>query len=118
MKKTAAGHRGRVCYISGGDLAHIGQRYGDRAFLDAARLQAQAADDRMLLDAACRADSEAFFRHVAAQQDRHRICGLSPTYTMLEVMQPNRGEMLKYDQAAELDGTACVSFASLAFYGE
>jgi MEMO1 family protein len=118
MKKTAARHPGRVCYITGGDLAHIGQRYGDQAFLNAARLQEQADDDRRLLDAACRADSEAFFRHVAAHQDRHRICGLSPTYTMLEVMQPGRGEMLNYDQAAEPDGTACVSFASLAFYAQ
>jgi AmmeMemoRadiSam system protein B len=116
MRKTAAAHEGRICYVSGGDLAHIGQRFGDRAFLDAPRLQAQAEDDRQLLDAACRADSGAFFEHVARQQDRHRICGLSPTYTMLEVMRPERGELLRYDQAVELDGTSCVSFASLAFY--
>lgn len=118
MQKTAAEHKGRICYITGGDLAHIGQRFGDRAFLDAARLKQQAADDRQWLDAACRADSEALFRHVAAHQDRHRICGLPPAYTMLKVMQPGRGELLKYDQAVELDGTSCVSFASLAFYKE
>jgi AmmeMemoRadiSam system protein B len=82
MKKTAAEHQGRICYISGGDLAHIGQRFGDRAFLDAARLKEQAEDDRRLLDAACRADSQALFDYVAGQQDRHRICGLSPTYTI------------------------------------
>jgi hypothetical protein len=35
---------------------------------------------------------------------------------MLEVARPKRGELLKYDQAVELDGTACVSFASAAFY--
>ncbi len=116
MRQTAAQHGGKICYISGGDLAHIGQRFGDRAFLDAARLKDQAENDRELLAAACRCDSDAFFRHVASQQDRNRICGLSPTYTMLEVMRPQRGELLRYDQAVELDGTACVSFASLAFY--
>ena len=115
MRQTAAHHGGKICYISGGDLAHIGQRFGDRAFLDAARLKDQAENDRELLAAACRCDSDAFFRHVASQQDRNRICGLSPTYTMLEVMRP-AGELLRYDQAVELDGTACVSFASLAFY--
>ena len=31
---------------------------------------------------------------------------------MLQVMQPKRGELLHYDQAVELDGTSCVSFAS------
>ena len=35
---------------------------------------------------------------------------------MLRVTQPKRGELLRYDQAVELDGTSCVSFASLAFY--
>jgi AmmeMemoRadiSam system protein B len=116
MQATAGEYTGRICYISGGDLAHIGQRFGDRAFLDAPRLQAQAQDDHELLAAACRADSAAFFDHVAQQQDRYRICGLSPTYMMLEVMRPERGELLRYDQAVELDGTSCVSFASLAFY--
>lgn len=116
MRDTAEGYPGRVFYISGGDLAHIGQRFGDRGKLDVQRLSAQAADDRRLLDAACRADANAFFRHVASEQDRNRICGLSPTYTMLEVMLPQRGELLRYDQAIELDGTSCVSFASLAFY--
>ncbi|MCH7872830.1 MAG: MEMO1 family protein, partial [Planctomycetes bacterium] len=80
------------------------------------RLKAQSIDDRALLDAACRADSAAFFNHVADQNDRNRICGLAPTYTMLEIMQPERGEILKYDQAVEPDGSSCVSFASLAFY--
>jgi len=54
--------------------------------------------------------------HIAAVQDRNRICGLAPTYTMLQAMQPARGEILKYDQAVATDRTSCVSFASVAFY--
>jgi AmmeMemoRadiSam system protein B len=116
MKKTAAAHTGKVCYISSGDLAHIGQRFGDRDFLNAERLKTQAADDKQLLSAACQADPEAFFQHIARQRDANRVCGLAPTYSMLEVMEPSRGEVLKYDQAVELDGTSCVSFGSVAFY--
>lgn len=116
MQKTLANYQGKVCYISSGDLAHIGQRFGDRQFLDAARLKRQAADDQALLAAAAQPDAEEFFRRIARQQDANRVCGLSPTYTMLQVMRPGRGEVLKYDQAVELDGTACVSFGSLAFY--
>jgi AmmeMemoRadiSam system protein B len=118
MRETVAEHQGAVAYVSGSDLAHIGQRFGDKAFLDPARLKQQAEDDQKLLAAACRPDAEAFFDHVALQQDRNRICGLSPTYTMLQVMQPKRGELLRYDQAVELDGTSCVSFASAAFYDD
>ena len=116
MQATAAEHAGKICYISGGDLAHIGQRFGDRGVLDPARLEQQSTDDRALLAAACAPDAAAFFNHVAAQKDRNRICGLAPTYTMLQVMQPGRGEFLIYDQAVERDGSSCVSFGSLAFY--
>jgi len=116
LQQTTAKHPSKVCYISAGDLAHIGQRFGDREFLDAARLKNQAESDRSLLDAVCQADAEGLFRQIANEKDRHRICGLSPTYTMLEAMRPDRGELLRYDQAVELDGTSCVSFASAAFY--
>ncbi len=116
LQATAAEHSGKVCYISGGDLAHIGQRFGDQARLTQARLDEQSRDDRALLDAACRVDAQGFFQHVADNGDRNRICGLSPTYAMLEVMQPKRGEFLTYGQAVEPDGSSCVSFGSLAFY--
>ena len=80
------------------------------------RLAEQTEDDRKLLQAACRYDSTGFFAHVADQLDRRRICGLSPTYTMLQLIGPSRGELLKYAQAVEPDGTSCVSFASVAYY--
>jgi len=116
MRKAVAEHPGKVCYISSGDLAHLGRRFGDAKLLDQARLEEQSVDDLKLLDAACRVDAEAFFQHVAGQGDRNRICGLSPTYTLLAAARPARGEFLKYSQAVEPDGTSCVSFASLAFY--
>jgi AmmeMemoRadiSam system protein B len=116
VRAVVAEHAGRVLWISSADLAHIGQRYGDRDFLNAARLQAQGEADRQLMADACSADADAFFRFIAHRQDQDRVCGLSPTYMMLEAARPVRGELLRYDQAVELDGTSCVSFASAAFY--
>ncbi len=116
LRAAVADYPGKVAFISGGDLAHVGQRFGDEWLLDQPRLADQSDDDHQLLAAACKADAVQFFDHVAAQQDQRRICGLAPTYTMLQVMQPTRGELLKYDQAVEEDGSACVSFASVAFY--
>lgn len=118
LQKTAQAHAGRIFTIASADLAHVGQRYGDRSFLDAERLRQQATSDRRLLEAACRADAGKLFHLVAAEKDGHRITGLPPIYALLETVRPRRGELLKYDQAVELDGTACVSFASLAFYTE
>jgi len=118
IRAAAEEQPGGVCYISAADFAHLGQRFGDEWLLDEKRLAKQSADDRRLLEAVCQCDSAGFFRHVAEREDRSRICGLSPTYTMLEVMAPSRGQLLKYDQALEPDGTSCVSFASVAFYRE
>jgi len=116
LRETIGSCSSEVCFVAGVDLAHIGQQFGDEPLLDKARLTEQWTDDQQLLAAACAGDPEAWFIHVAAQQDRNRICGLAPTYTMLEAMRPERGEMLKYDQAVAKDGSSCVSFASVAFY--
>lgn len=116
LQATIAATDKKVCFIAGVDMAHIGQQFGDEQLLDEARLKQQWTDDQVLLGAACEGDTEGWFVHVAAVQDRNRICGLAPTYTMLQTMQPNRGEILKYDQAVADDKTSCVSFASVAFY--
>ncbi len=105
-----------VCYIVSGDLSHVGQRFGDRSRLNAMRLGRLAADDRAYLDAACRADANAMFATTATANAANRVSAVAPTYIMLETARPARGELLKYDQAVELDRTACVSFASMAFY--
>jgi hypothetical protein len=116
LRAAAEEHAGSVCYIAGADFAHIGQRFGDEWLLDGQRLAQQSAEDHRLLEAVCRGDADGLFAQVAQQEDRARICGLSPTYVMLKAMGQNRGELLNYGQAVEPDGTACVSFASVAFY--
>ena len=116
LQDTVASCRKKVCFVAGVDLAHIGTQFGDTDLLDEGRLKAQWTDDQQLLAQACTGDSTGWFEHVSSSEDRHRICGLAPVYTMLEAMRPGRGELLKYDQAVADDGTSCVSFASAAFY--
>ncbi|MEM8947643.1 MAG: AmmeMemoRadiSam system protein B [Planctomycetota bacterium] len=116
LRATIAAYDKKVCYVAGVDMAHIGQHFGDEELLDEDRLKRQWTEDQTLLSAACEGDTEGWFVHVAAVQDRNRICGLAPTYTMLSAMQPSQGEILKYDQAVSDDRTSCVSFASVAFY--
>jgi len=116
LRETVANCGKRACYVAGVDMAHIGRQFGDAELLDDSRLKEQWTDDQQLLARACAGDSVGWFEHVSSSEDRHRICGLAPTYTMLEAMRPERGELLKYDQAVADDGTSCVSFASVAFY--
>ena len=105
---------GEVCYVSGADLAHVGRRFGDAGILTARRLSALERDDRKLLDCVCRGSAAGWFEHVARSGDRNRICGLAPTYMLLEAVQPAVGKLLHYGQAVDAAGAACVSFASVA----
>ncbi len=62
------------------------------------------------------ADASGYFRLVADEGDRRRICGLGPTYTVLEAARPAHGRLLHYDQYVHPLGYESVSFASMAFY--
>lgn len=116
LQAAAGNHQGKICYIAAADLAHIGPRFGDQWLVDAEHLADQSKDDHKLLEFACSCDATGFFRHVAEQRDCRRICGLSPTYLLLSLMRDIKGELLCYDQAVEADGSACVSFASMAYW--
>jgi AmmeMemoRadiSam system protein B len=117
LRSAIAEHERPVALIGGVDLAHIGPRFGDRKPLAQSDHAEQADDDRKLLAAVARGDAAALFDHVAGQGDRRRICGLSPIYTLLCVLRPTRGEVLKYGQSVAPDGSSCVTFASAALYG-
>jgi AmmeMemoRadiSam system protein B len=105
-----------VCYLISGDLAHLGPKFGDPDRLTASFLDHSREQDEALLGRAEKADAAGFFRLIADEGDARRICGLPPTYTVLEAVRPAGGKRLRYDQYAHPRGYESVSFASVAFY--
>jgi AmmeMemoRadiSam system protein B len=105
-----------VCYIISGDLAHLGPKFGDREHVSARLLEHSRRQDHAILRQAEKADSAGYFQVIAQEQDTRRICGLPPTYTVLEAIRPGRGKLLHYDQYVHPRGYESVSFASVAFY--
>lgn len=105
-----------ICYVISGDLAHIGPKFGDPAPVDASVLLHSRQQDEAILRAAESADVSAYFEVIAAEDDARRICGLPPTYSLLEAIRPSRGKVLNYDQYVHPRGHESVSFASVAFY--
>jgi AmmeMemoRadiSam system protein B len=106
-----------ICYIISGDLAHIGPKFEDPEPVSEPQLAHSQRQDRLLMQQAEAADPAGYFQVIAEEQDRRRICGLPPTYTLLEAIRPKRGKLLHYDQYVEPRGYESVSFASVAFYG-
>jgi AmmeMemoRadiSam system protein B len=105
-----------ICYLISGDLAHIGPKFGDRNALNQERLEHSQAQDQAILAAAETADPAGYFEVIAEERDARRICGLPPTWLVLEATHPSRGRVLHYDQYVHPRGFESVSFASAAFY--
>jgi AmmeMemoRadiSam system protein B len=116
LRRAEAECAGPVCYVISGDLAHVGPKFGDRSRLKPDFLADSRARDEEILKRAESADSAAFFSVIAAEADRRRICGLPPTWLVLEAIRPKCGRVLHYDQYVHPRGSESVSFASVAFY--
>lgn len=105
----------RICLVASADLAHVGPRYGDPEGFDGEALAAVKHADREMLRHVEGVDPEGFRDYLAQENDRRRICGFSPIYTMLRTMQAERGRVVAHDHG-EMDpvGSIC-SFASIVF---
>jgi hypothetical protein len=116
LKAALADEAGRVCYIAGADLAHVGPRFGDPHPVSDGFLKLLEKDDLRMLEQVRSLNPEGFFSSIEAEGDRRKVCGLPPIYTMLRVMEARTGKLLKYQQWPDPNGT--VTFASVAFYGQ
>lgn len=113
LAATIAASDRRFCVIGGVDLAHVGPQFGDPEPNTPALLRTVERDDRAMLDAIVAGDSAAFYDTVARDGDARRICGLSPIYAFLRALPGARGELLRYSQWPDPQGT--VSFCAAAF---
>lgn len=103
-------------YVISGDLAHIGPKFGDAMAVYSDWLAQSRARDEALIDAAAAADFAGYSDLIHHEEDRRRICGYPPTYTLLQALKPTSGRLLHYDQYIHPQGYESVSFASMAFY--
>jgi MEMO1 family protein len=110
IREAVAGRR--VVWIAAADLAHVGPHFGDPRPLQASDLKALGEHDAALLATVTAGDAAAFYRLLAEERDRRRVCGLPPIYTMLRLCGKARGEVLGYEQCPADDGSR-VSVAAV-----
>jgi predicted class III extradiol MEMO1 family dioxygenase len=78
-------------------------------------IQRVKREDCAILDALVRGEADTFFAAVQKNKDRNNLCGLSPIFMALYVVQPSPGTVLHYDMSVEDENESLVSFASLRY---
>lgn len=115
LQDLVAQEKRQVCFVAGVDLAHVGQQFGDRQPITPDFLKWVESEDHLLIDRLAALDAPGFFDEIAKDQDKRRICGFSPLYSLIQLLDGNHGRTLKYDQAFTPETASAVTFVSMVF---
>jgi AmmeMemoRadiSam system protein B len=121
LRRQIAGRR--VLVVASGDLAHVGPAFGGQPQDEAGWARVKAADQELVqhLEAGSAQD---FFAAIRRERDRFNVCGVSPFYLMLRLLQGTpqgsltdvEGRLVAYDQCpADTQGTSLVSICGMVF---
>lgn len=105
-----------IVWVAGVDLAHVGIRFGDQEETTQETLEWLEEEDRETLSHCEEINPRDFLDHVARNDEKRKICGTSPIFHLLQSSEPERGELIEYRQAADLEAETTVSFAGMYFY--
>ena len=115
LRDLISQERREVCLIAGVDLAHVGRQFGDRQPVTEDFLKWVEGEDRLLVERLIALDAPGFFHEIAKDQDRRRICGFSPLYSLIYLLDGAQGKHLKYSQTFTPETGSAVTFTSVIF---
>ena len=111
---TASGKT--ACVIAAGELAHLGMRYGDSAPPTDFSFHRSMQYDMEMLKFVEELKAEAFAGYIQKEKDQRRISGFSPIYSLLHLIQAEKGQVLRYDRGMTDQYNSTVTYASMAFF--
>lgn len=106
----------RACVVASADLAHIGLRYGDSSSPTDFSFHRCMQTDLEMLKHVEALKAEAFAQYIHKEEDRRRICGFGPIYTLLKLIQAEKGQVLRYDRGVTDQFNSTVTYASMSFF--
>ncbi|MBN2466573.1 MAG: AmmeMemoRadiSam system protein B [Deltaproteobacteria bacterium] len=115
LRKAIAEDDRSICLVAGADLAHVGPQFGDSLPASPAVMDRVKEKDLEMLDHVVHGDAEGFYEYILRENDQRNICGLSPIYTLLRLLDDGKGNLLNYSQWTDQGGAGAVTFASIAF---
>jgi AmmeMemoRadiSam system protein B len=105
----------QVCFVAGVDLAHVGKQFGDEEPVTDDFLKWVEAEDRQLVNRLVALDAPGFFNEISKDEDKRKICGFSPLYSLMHLLDSARGQHLHYGQAFTPETGSAVTFTSVIF---
>lgn len=105
-----------VCVIAAGELAHLGLRYGDSAPPTDFSFHRSMQRDLEMLKHVEELKPEEFAGFIQKENDQRRISGFSPIYSLLRLIQAEKGHVLRYDRGITDQYNSTVTYASMAFF--
>ena len=115
LRQLAQQDTRRICFVAGVDLAHVGKQFGDEEPVDEQFLKWVEAEDRQLVDRLVDLDAPGFFNEISKDEDKRKICGFAPLYSLIHLLDGARGNHLHYGQAFTPETGSAVTFTSLVF---
>jgi MEMO1 family protein len=116
LGEIAERERDQLFWILGVDMAHMGQRYGDKfvAHADQDEMAVVRERDMLRIEQINASDARGFWDLVKENGDDLKWCGTSPFYTFMKAMPRARGTTHSYEQW-NIDERSVVSFAGISF---
>jgi|GEM_PF-510923 len=111
--KVASNSGKKICWISSVDFSHIGLKFGDE-FDAIDKLEECEWEDKIYINSITSLKPDLFFEKAIIDQDKWRICGLSPIYSQLIAMKPKSAKLLDYNQWYEKETKSAVTIAAIS----
>lgn len=104
------------CVVAAGELAHLGMRYGDSAPPTDFSFHRSMQRDLEMLKPVEELQPEVFAEFIQKENDQRRISGFSPIYSLLQLIQAEKGQVLRYDRGITDQYNSTVTYAIMAFF--
>jgi MEMO1 family protein len=116
LSEMSAREGGKLLWVLGIDMAHMGRRYGDpyAALAHQGPMADVAARDQARIARLSAGDARGFWDLIQENRDDLKWCGSAPLYAFMKAVPQARGELLRYEQW-NIDEQSVVSFAGLSF---
>lgn len=102
----------RTLVVASGDLAHMGPAF-DGPPLYTAEYEQLQVDDTALMQTLAQGSASHWLDFMKGQYDRN-VCGLSPFYFTLDLLDETQGHLISYDRcSADADNTSYVSVCGM-----